>query len=72
MAKKGARYRRWRDDVFGHPKTGGMSLTSYGLMKFAVSQNILGVLHKVRRGALGIRVDYLVVVDLEVPPEARG
>lgn len=44
MAKKGARYRRWRDDVFGHPKTGGMSLTAYGLMKFAVSQNILGVL----------------------------
>lgn len=44
MAKKGGVYRRSRTDRYGHPKTGGMHLASYGLMDYAVSQNILGVL----------------------------
>ncbi len=44
--QKRARYRRHRDDRFGHPKTGGMKLQAYGLFDFAVSQNMLGVMQQ--------------------------
>lgn len=44
MAKRDFRYRRWRDDRFGHAKTGGMRPTSYFLEDLAAGQNILGVL----------------------------
>lgn len=44
--KAKVRYRRWRDDVHTHEKTGGMRLDSYGLMQYACAQNILGVLRQ--------------------------
>jgi hypothetical protein len=46
MGKKTARYRRQRDDRYGHPKTGGMKLQAYGLSDYAVAQNLLGVLRQ--------------------------
>jgi hypothetical protein len=46
MGKKTARYRRARDDRYGHPKTGGMKLQAYGLFDYAVAQNLLGVLQQ--------------------------
>lgn len=70
---KGARYRRWRDDLFGHRKTGGMSLSAYGLMQFAVSQNILGVLQMspraiaVKCGAMQTREVVRAIGELTSP-----
>lgn len=73
MAKKGARYRRWRDDIFGHPKTGGMTLTAYGLLQLAVSQNILGVLQMspraiaVKCGGMPVRFVVAAIGELTHP-----
>lgn len=70
---KGARYRRWRDDIFGHPKTGGMTLTAYGLMQFAGAQNILGVLQMspraiaVKCGAMQVRTVTAAIAELTSP-----
>lgn len=66
------RYRRWRDDLFGHPKTAGMRPTSYALMQMAVAQNLLGVLQRSPRalaqqfGGVPVRVIQEAIDELEL------
>lgn len=79
MAKRDgerAPYRRWRVDIFGHRKTGGMSLQAYGLMQYAGAQNILGVLQMSPRaiagkcGAMQVRHVTSAISELTSPSRA--
>ena len=69
MAKRTAPYRRWRVDIFGHPKTGGMHLAAYGLMQYAGSQNILGVLRQSPRAIAKACDDMPVKLVIEMITE---